>query len=243
MRKYEFMNQLHYFFRDSDKNDLKGIVEDCEEQFRLGREEGLSEEEVCCKLGSPKNIYRYYIGEPVIPEENPTMPEMPDYSALRDAPPDRPGRAYDWEDQELERRRRRASGNSYDAPRRREDLPPSYAEEQDGDFRWDGGKHGNTAATAAKAVASPLLQILGALCYTASGLLFVALAAAIVASVAVTSMPLYLYTDLLPLPTISTTTLIFANLAILFAALTALYAGQFCSHPRLSSTDTRRRRA
>ena len=74
MRKNEFMDLLRYYFRKSDKNDLKGIIEDCEEQFRLGAKEGRSEEEICCKLGHPKNIYRYYIGEPIVPEDNPRMP-------------------------------------------------------------------------------------------------------------------------------------------------------------------------
>ena len=68
------MDLLRYYFRKSDKNDLKGIIEDCEEQFRLGAKEGKSEEEICCKLGHPKNIYRYYIGEPIVPEDNPRMP-------------------------------------------------------------------------------------------------------------------------------------------------------------------------
>ena len=65
---------MQYYFRKSDKNDLKGIIEDCEEQFRLGASQGKTEEEICCKLGHPKNIYRYYIGEPVVPEDNPRMP-------------------------------------------------------------------------------------------------------------------------------------------------------------------------
>ena len=68
------MDLLQYYFRKSDKNDLKGIIEDCEEQFRLGASQGKTEEEICCKLGHPKNIYRYYIGEPIVPEDNPRLP-------------------------------------------------------------------------------------------------------------------------------------------------------------------------
>ena len=73
MRKTEFMDLLKYYFRRSDKTDLKGILEDCEEQFRLGAKKGLTEEEVCAKLGHPKNIYRYYIGKPIVPEDNLSM--------------------------------------------------------------------------------------------------------------------------------------------------------------------------
>ena len=51
MRKNEFMDLLQYYFRKSDKNDLKGIIEDCEEQFRLGASQGKTEEEICCKIG------------------------------------------------------------------------------------------------------------------------------------------------------------------------------------------------
>ena len=73
MRKTEFMDLLKYYFRRSDKTDLKGILEDCEEQFRLGAKKGLTEEEVCAKLGHPKNIYRYYIGKPIVLEDNLSM--------------------------------------------------------------------------------------------------------------------------------------------------------------------------
>ncbi len=68
------MDLLRYYFRKSDKNDLKGIIEDCEEQFRLGAKEGKSEEKICCKLGHPKNIYRYYIGEPIVPKTTRACP-------------------------------------------------------------------------------------------------------------------------------------------------------------------------
>ena len=40
MRKSEFMDLLKYYFRKADKDDLKGIIEDCEEQFRLSAKEG-----------------------------------------------------------------------------------------------------------------------------------------------------------------------------------------------------------
>ena len=264
MKKHEFMDQLYYFFRTSDKEDLKDIAADCEEQFRLGKSQGKSEEEICCKLGAPKNIYRYYIGKPIIPEENPTMPEAPDYTSLKNTPSGYDNAPYDW-DKEPERLRRRTASDSY----YRQPVPPAspydrtdpYADrrqtsdqhhrpyvsrsgppEETGDFQWN-GNGSSTAATAAKAVATPILQIVGTIFYAASGLLFVALAAGIVASFALTSMPQYVYTDLLPLPVVATPTLIFANLTILFAALTALYAGQYCSHPHFDSSPSGRRRS
>lgn len=73
MRKTEFMDLLRYYFRHSNKDDLQEILSDCEALFRKGMRQGLSEEEICRQLGSPKNIYRYYIGKPVIPEENPAI--------------------------------------------------------------------------------------------------------------------------------------------------------------------------
>ena len=59
MRKTEFMDLLKYYFRRSDKTDLKGILEDCEEQFRLGAKKGLTEEEVQNKRKTynPREIY------------------------------------------------------------------------------------------------------------------------------------------------------------------------------------------
>lgn len=87
MRKTEFMDLLKYYFRKEDKGDLKGILEDCDEQFRLGAKEGKTEEEICVKLGHPKNIYRYYIGKPIVPEDNESLKEatvMPDFDDPQD---------------------------------------------------------------------------------------------------------------------------------------------------------------
>jgi uncharacterized membrane protein len=114
MRKTEFMDLLKYYFRKSDKGDLKGILEDCEEQFRLGSKEGKSEEEICCKLGHPKNIYRYYIGQPVIPEDNPRMPGA-GYGNFEDFGPGQTQQnnlPYDW-DKSPERQQRHAESESY----------------------------------------------------------------------------------------------------------------------------------
>ena len=263
MRKREFMDQLHYYFRKADKDDFKGIREDCEEQFRIGAEEGKSEEEICCKLGAPKNIYRYYIGRPIIPEENPKMPGE-DYEDSYDAGYDdgyddfaeTRQEAYDWQ-KDPDRLRRRAQSEQYyrrPAPRvpdryadnyppqrERRKPPVLHYEEEPGnsdEFRWDSG---NENLTASNIIVNPFLQILGTLFYIASGFLFIAMAAAIIGCFALSSMPLYLYTDLLPLPTVATTTMVYSILAILFAALTTMYAGQAC-HSAGKTTPGKQRR-
>ena len=254
------MDQLHYYFRKADKSDFKGIREDCEEQFRVGAENGLSEEEVCCKLGAPKNIYRYYIGKPIIPEENPRMPdeeyESP-YWDPYDDPYERPVRQsphaqpYDW-DKDPARQQRRAESqqyyrqaapryDDYDRPRqRRPQAPLNYEDEPQGgdDFQWDSG---HDSLNASKVIVNPFLQILGTLFYIGSGFLFLATAAAIIACIAITSMPLYLYTDLLPLPTLSTSTMAFTVLALLVAAMTSMYAGQACHSSGQSRPNKKRR--
>lgn len=241
MRKTEFMDLLKYYFRHSDKTDLKGILEDCEEQFRLGAKQGLSEEEVCCKLGHPKNIYRYYIGKPIVPEDNPRMPEepygYPDYPARQTAPQDSDS-PYDWDDTP-DRMRRRAASESY--YRQSSQRRPYENEPQTGkDFQWDAEE--TKVPNAAKAVASPFLDIIGTLFSVVSGILFFAFALAILACIGIRSLPAYFLTDLLPLPTISLSTMGFGVLAILFAALTASYASQACQQAARSTRMSTMRR-
>ncbi len=235
MRKTEFMDLLKYYFRHSDKTDLKGILEDCEEQFRLGAKKGQSEEEICCKLGHPKNIYRYYIGKPIVPEDNPRMPET-SYSQERLYQKPAAGQIpYDWV-KEPDRLRRRAATEAiyrqppaYDTPY---PQPPrqtaqKYEDTQTGrDFQWDDGD--NAVPAAAKAVASPFLDLFGALFSIISGFLYFIFALACIACLAIYNLPAFFYTDLLPLPTLSLTTMLFGVLAILFAALTASFASQAC---------------
>lgn len=241
MRKTEFMDLLKYYFRHSDKTDLKGILEDCEEQFRLGAKQGLSEEEVCCKLGHPKNIYRYYIGKPIVPEDNPRMPEepygYPDYPARQTAPQDSDS-PYDWDDNP-DRMRRRAASESY--YRQSSQRRPYENEPQTGkDFQWDAEE--TKVPNAAKAVASPFLDIIGTLFSVVSGILFFAFALAILACIGIRSLPAYFLTDLLPLPTISLSTMGFGVLSILFAALTASYASQACQQAARSTRMSTMRR-
>lgn len=238
MKKNEFMDLLNYYFRDSDKNDLKGILEDCEEQFRLGAKKGLSEEEVCCKLGHPKNIYRYYIGEPIVPEENPRMPddEPPAGYVAEEPPAPRAPQFYDWEKDPEHTRRPVGSAytppppprqygsppgyGDYDAPRRR------YRQQDDDDLTWESGSVLPKETT--KAIASPFLDIFGVLCSIASTILFFAFAFSLLASLVIYSLPPYIFSDLLPLPTLSVSTMAFFVLSVLFAALTMSYVSQAC---------------
>lgn len=226
MRKNEFMDLLQYYFRKSDKNDLKGIIEDCEEQFRLGASQGKTEEEICCKLGHPKNIYRYYIGEPIVPEDNPRLPgdDYDDsYQEYDDFGPGTVSSRYDLPEQPDDYGRPRKTRRSYQSrpPQRRSYQEPDR--ETGRDFNWNDGAN-NTA----KAVASPFLDILGTLFGILSGFLYAGLTLVILASIAISFIPTYAYSDLLPLPTISIMTRVLVVLTVLFASLTASYAGQAC---------------
>ena len=230
MRKTEFMDLLKYYFRRSDKTDLKGILEDCEEQFRLGAKKGLTEEEVCAKLGHPKNIYRYYIGKPIVPEDNLSMagtpdmpPQEPSAAAYYPMPQPEPPRGYDVYAEQ---------------PRRPQAKGPAKRTADEDELQWN-----DKAAIpqAAKAIASPFLDIFGALFNIVSTILFFAFALALLASVAVYSLPPYIFSDLLPLPTLSVSTMAFAVLALLFAALTASYASQACHRTARNARNPQRR--
>lgn len=252
MRKTEFMDLLKYYFRRSDKADLKGILEDCEEQFRLGAKQGLTEEEVCAKLGHPKNIYRYYIGQPIVPEDNLSMtgPAGTDEAPVSEAAPSRAPQFYDWEKDSARRRRPKIREAYYAMPqaeppdlqaaaqarqpqRRTADRPA-----QRDKLEWDSS---SALPQTAKAIASPFLDIFGALFNIVSTILFFAFALALLASIAIYSLPPYFYSDLLPLPTLSLSTMAFAVLALLFAALTASYASQACHRTARNARNPQRR--
>lgn len=228
MRKNEFMDLLRYYFRKSDKNDLKGIIEDCEEQFRLGAKEGKSEEEICCKLGHPKNIYRYYIGEPIVPEDNPRMPGD-EYGAYGDFGPGVEDRVFYDQDRSDEYYRQQQLAQQQRRYERKQAMRQRYAAEAaktGKDFNWNDGD--SQMGKAAKAVASPFLDVLGTLFGILSGFLYLALAIVILAAVGISFIPAYAYTDLLPLPTLSLVTRVLAVLTVLFAAMTASSACQAC---------------
>lgn len=234
MKKTEFMDLLKYYFRKEDKADLKGILEDCEEQFRIGIKKGKSEEEICYALGHPRNIYRYYIGKPIIQADNDSLRETDDDSGY-DNPPVSRKAPYDWnkdaESQPQPTSRRRSRRDYRDTP---------ASPETGRDFHWD--EHDASIPKAAKAVASPFLDIIGTLFGIAASLLYACTALAVLACIGISLLPAYIYTDLLPLPALSFSTMAFSVLAILFAALTASYAKEAC-HAAARRPSSERRRA
>ena len=249
MRKTEFMDLLKYYFRKEDKGDLKGILEDCDEQFRLGAKEGKTEEEICVKLGHPKNIYRYYIGKPIVPEDNESLKEatvMPDFDDPQDTQDAQEDSAFWGDDDDIPAppqpaRQRQPYGRDQGYDNRPYTAPQQAVDQETGkDFEWNDSD--SSVPQAAKAVASPFLDILGTLFSILSGFLYLGVALAILACIGISALPSYLYTDLLPLPTLSITTMVFTVLAILFAALTATYAGEAC-HDAARHTSSKRRRA
>ena len=234
MRKSEFMDLLKYYFRKADKDDLKGIIEDCEEQFRLGAKEGKSEEEICVKLGSPKNIYRYYMGKPIVPEDNPRLPND-DFDARR-----RPKREpYDWEKDEDLLRRRQQSQQYYRteapaAPAERDSTrraaPSRRRSRRSGNdksdaFTWSDN---DGLAKAGSTVLRPVFSLLGTLFTLLSGILYTVLLMAVMAGLFMFIMPTYLFFGLVPIPPLSLKTIIFTILALLFAGLAASAASSAC---------------
>lgn len=69
MNKTEFMDLLRYYFRKISEADLAEILSDYEAHFAEGKERGLSEEEICKELGSPKDIYEMYLHEGMLNEK------------------------------------------------------------------------------------------------------------------------------------------------------------------------------
>ncbi len=63
MNKKQYLDLLRYYFRKANKADLEEIIYDYEEHFRMGVEQGLSEEEIARSLGSPSDIYEAYMSE------------------------------------------------------------------------------------------------------------------------------------------------------------------------------------
>lgn len=70
MNKTEFMDLLRYYFRKISDADLAEILSDYEAHFAEGKERGLSEEEICKELGSPKAIYEMYLHEGMLNEKS-----------------------------------------------------------------------------------------------------------------------------------------------------------------------------
>lgn len=58
MNKSQFMELLDYYFRNVDRMTYQEIKNDYEEHFRIGKEEGKTEEEISKELGNPSEIYQ-----------------------------------------------------------------------------------------------------------------------------------------------------------------------------------------
>lgn len=56
MNKREFLDLLRYYLRSYPANIINDMVADYEEHFRIGIENGKSEEDIAKELGSPKDI-------------------------------------------------------------------------------------------------------------------------------------------------------------------------------------------
>ena len=69
MNQTEFMDLLRYYFRRISKAELQDILSDYESHFKEGKARGLTEEEICRELGSPKAVYEMYLHEGMIHEK------------------------------------------------------------------------------------------------------------------------------------------------------------------------------
>lgn len=73
MNRTEFMDLLRYYFRRVSPSELAEILSDYEAHFEEGKKAGLSEEEICRELGSPKAVYEMYLHEGMIHEQEETQ--------------------------------------------------------------------------------------------------------------------------------------------------------------------------
>lgn len=69
MNETEFLDLLRYYFRNARAEEVKEILADYESHFEEGKKQGLSEEEIAKKLGSPKDIYNSFQSEGVVNEK------------------------------------------------------------------------------------------------------------------------------------------------------------------------------
>ena len=60
MKKAEYLKILKENLSGLEKNSIKDIIEDIEEHFLAGIEEGKTEEEICSDLGDPISIANTY---------------------------------------------------------------------------------------------------------------------------------------------------------------------------------------
>ncbi|WP_101912394.1 HAAS domain-containing protein [Megasphaera vaginalis (ex Bordigoni et al. 2020)] len=219
MQKYEFMDLLRYYFRKCDPDDLKGILEDCEEQFRLGDKRGIPEEETCYQLGSPKNIYRYYMGQPIVRADNAKL--NPRYAA--DANRLAPRGLYD-----------QAAGTGRTSSYRQEryamdELHVKTANDAVSSPAADGGAappERSAMNKAATAVTRSFYAIVGKIFSLLSALLCIALVLSILFAVGIYYIPNY--ATVLPLPDLQLATMIAVAAAIFLALLITSYVSRRC---------------
>lgn len=69
MNRVEFLSKLKFGLQGVDEYTLKDILNDYEEYFIHGAEEGKSEESICKELGTPKQIIKNLIEQGVIRKE------------------------------------------------------------------------------------------------------------------------------------------------------------------------------
>lgn len=79
MNQTEFMDLLRYYFRRVTPDELAEILSDYEAHFEEGKKAGLSEEDICRELGSPRAVYEMYLHEEMIheTEEDPLTTPAP----------------------------------------------------------------------------------------------------------------------------------------------------------------------
>ena len=70
MNKEQFMELLDYYFRNVDETTYKEIKNDYEEHFRIGVENGKTEEEISTELGNPREIFNECKEAGIIRENN-----------------------------------------------------------------------------------------------------------------------------------------------------------------------------
>lgn len=70
MNKREFLDLLRYYLRSYPANIINDMVSDYEEHFRIGIENGKSEEEISKELGSPKDIAEEFFEHELPPKQS-----------------------------------------------------------------------------------------------------------------------------------------------------------------------------
>ena len=75
MKKYEFMYRLDRALGALSEEEKNDIINDYEEHFRIGAEEGKTDDEICATLGAPEELAKSYLEEveqPKVENENVT---------------------------------------------------------------------------------------------------------------------------------------------------------------------------